>query len=204
MKIRNLLSILALVFMGISSNNALAIVVLNTDTCGVPDRTGTMTDALHCAYGSGNPDGSTIAGHYEDVWGDAGELTGNGTDGFLSATSDGGWGNIPNSGTWEIDASFWTLYDSAVITMHIGNGGGDPDHFAWLMNDAAASGTWSIDFVGGMDACAEDPNCSTIGGGLSNIRLWGVSGGTSVPAPGAAFLFGLGLLALVGMRKKIS
>lgn len=197
MKIKNLMSVMALVLLGMVSNTAFAIVVLNTDTCGEPDRTATMSGALHCAYGLNNPDADTINGYYGDVWADAGELTGDGTDGFLSATSDAGWGAIPNSGTWAIDASFWDLYDSAVITMHIGNGNGDPDHWAWSMMDGATAGTWSLDYTYG-------PDTSTNGGGLSNIRLWGVQGQTSVPAPGAAILLGLGLIGLVGIRKKIS
>lgn len=188
----------ALLVLGMVSSNASAVVVLNTDTCGAPDRTATMTDALHCAYGNGNPGADTIAVHYGDIWVDAGEVvdtTPGGADGYLTATSNEGWGNIPNSGTWEIDAAFWDLYDSAVISMHVGNGGGDPDHWAWMMNDGATSGTWSLDFL---------PDGLTGGGGLSNIRLWGVEGETSVPAPGAAILLGLGLIGLVGMRKRRS
>lgn len=198
MKLRNVFSVLVLALTGMVSNNAFAVVVWNTDTCGSPDRIATMSDALHCAYGNGNPDGTTINGHYGDVWVDAGEVvasTPDGADGYLTATSNEGWGAIPNSGTWEIDASFWGLYDSAVITMHVGNGGGDPDHWAWFMNDGATSGTWSLDFL---------PDGLTGGGGLSNIRLWGVEGETSVPAPGAALLLGLGLIGLVGLRKKVS
>lgn len=164
-------------------------------TCGVPDRTGTLTAAEQCAFGLGNPDATDIASYYGDIWVSAGELEDeNGTDGYLTATSDIGWGVIPNSGTWGIDASFWTMFDSAVISMHIGEGGGDPDHWAWLIADNDLSGTWSIDFVG----CDE---CSTKGGGLSNIKLWGVRGG-SVPEPSIVALLAIGLLGMVVARRK--
>jgi hypothetical protein len=38
-------------------------------------------------------------------------------------------------------------------------------------------------------------------GAISHVSIYG---GTAVPAPGAAFLLGLGLIGLVGMRKKVS
>ena len=78
--------------------------------------------------------------------------------------------------------------------MHIGNGGGDPDHWAWLLDANALSGTWSLDYT-------YAPNTSTKGGGLSNIRLWGVSGG-SVPEPSTIVLLGLGILGLVLARRR--
>ena len=41
------------------------------------------------------------------------------------------------------------MFDSAVISMHIGEGAGDPDHWAWLIADNDLSGTWSIDYISG-------------------------------------------------------
>ena len=163
------------------------------DTCGEPDRVATLDGALQCSYGLANPDATDIAGYYGDVWDAAGELTGNGTNGYLKATSDGGWGNIPNSGTWAIDADFWNIYDSAVISMHIGQGGGDPDHWAWLIDPNVSGGNWSLDYV---------LNGQTGGGGLSNIKLWGVTSSAKVPAPATLALLGLGLVGLVATRRR--
>ena len=166
------------------------------NTCGSPDRTATLVDAAQCAYGSANPDAADIASYYGNVWESAGELTGNGANGFLTATSDIGWGVIPNSGTWSIDASFWDQYDYAVISMHIGQGNGEPDHWAWLLNSGADSGTWALDYT-------YDEGTSTKGGGLSNIKLWGVvATDREVPAPSALALLGLGVAGLLAARRR--
>lgn len=173
------------------------------DTCGVPDRVATLTGAVQCAYSPDNtvtpvydPNGTLkaedITHFYGDVWESAGELAGsNGTDGFLTATSAVGWGSIPNNGTWAIDAAFWTMFDSAVITMHVGGGQYSPDNWAWLMSDGAESGTWDLSKL----------NPSSNGGGLSNIVLWGVRG-ENVPEPGVVALLAIGLLGMVAVRRK--
>lgn len=162
------------------------------DTCGVPDREATLSSAAQCAYGSGNPDATDIVSYWGDTWTNEGELTSDDTNKYLTASSDVGWGAIPNNGDWSIAADFWTIYDSAVITMHIGNGAGDPDHFAWLMDSNSTSGTWSVaDITGGTGK----------GGGLSNLKLWG-AGTASVPEPSIIALFGLGLLGLGFARRR--
>ena len=167
------------------------------DTCGSPDRIATVSDAAQCAYGPGNPDATDITSYYGDTWINAGELTADGTNGFLSATSDVGWGVIPNSGTWSIDAGFWDVYTHAVITMHVGDGAGDPDHWAWLMVDGDIGGTvddiWSLGYL---------PDGTNQGGGLSNIKLWGAAG-TAVPEPGMVALLAIGLLGMVVARRRM-
>ena len=180
MWLHKILKIQAAITMVLVSNLAIANPIAG-NTSGEPDRTATLVDADQCAYGIGNPDATDIASYYGEDWASAGELTGNGTNTYLSATSDDGWGNIPNSGTWEIDDSFWDVYDQAVITMHIGDGNGDPDHWAWLVLDGTTSGTWEVDFT-------YVDGTSTKGGGLSNIRLWGANTGTTVAEPGTGAL----------------
>lgn len=169
--------------------------VVSGDTCGAPDRTATLTGASKCAYDEGINFGvADIQAIYPtDPWVAAGELTGDGSNGFLKATADQGWGNIPNGGEWSISSTFWTMYDEAVITMHIGQGNGDPDAWAWLITPDTLSGDWSLEFVAGG---------STKGGGLSNLKLWGRGDGTTVPEPGIVALLATGLLLMGVIRRK--
>ena len=171
--------------------------VVSGDTCGVPDRVAALSGAEQCAFGLNNPDADTVASYYGDTWELAGETEGDEgeatyTDRYLTAYSVD-WGTIPNNGTWAIDSSFWDIYDQAVITMHIGEGAGDPDHWAWLIEDNGLSGTWDLDY-------AYCDSCSEKGGGLSNIKLWGVST-SDVPEPSTLFLFGASLLGLGFARR---
>ncbi len=171
------------------------------DTCGVPDRTATLSASDYCSYGEANPDADDILGYYAgDAWLNEGELTGDGTDDYLSATSSIGWGSIPNNGTWGIDSSFWTMYDQAVITMHVGHAGdAAPDHWAWLVTAGELTGTWSLDFAG---PCDGEGAVDCRGGGLSNIKLWGRGEGTTIPEPSILWLMGAGLLGMGVLRRR--
>ncbi|MDH5301525.1 MAG: PEP-CTERM sorting domain-containing protein [Gammaproteobacteria bacterium] len=161
------------------------------NTCGAPDRIATLVDAAQCAYGSSaNPDASLVGSIYGDTWTKAGELTGNGTNGYFTATGNN-WGSIPASGTWAIDPSFWNHFTKGAISMHVGQGGGDPDYWVWLLKDDSTSGTWDLAKLQ-----------KSGGGGLSNIKLWGVVGEREVPAPGVLALLGVGLFGLVVARRR--
>ncbi len=203
---------------GIRPVGALILLVLATaaganpisaDTCGEPGRIATMTGADECAYAPYpglDPTGTMSASDIEhffpvapDTWQEVGEVTdADGTDGYLTATSNEGWGAIPNSGSWAIDASFWLDYEFAVISMHVGGGQVAPDNWAWLMSDGATSGTWSLDFISSY-CDSTDVRCN--GGGLSNIKLWAAGEITRVAEPGTLALFGIGLLGL-GLRRR--
>ena len=173
-------------------------------TCGEPDRVAGLTGATYCAYGDGNFDVADINGFYGDGWTNVSELetmADDGTvfsltDGYFSATADAGWGLIPNSGSWTIDATFWDMYDGAVISMHIGNAGEvSPDSWAWLIEDGATFGDWFVEYV----------SCETCtAGGLSNLKLWGIGGSTNVPEPGILWLLSAGLIAIGFARRKRS
>lgn len=162
-------------------------------TCGSAEREATLDSANGCVPGLGNPMVSDIDANFASVtgWSNQGELTDDGTNQFLSASlTSGSWGSASIAGDWSIDASFWDLFGQAVISMHVGNGGGDPDYFSWLIVEGETTGTWEYErLLGG-------------GGGLSNLKLWGADlPERKVPAPAIILLLGLGLIGLSVSKK---
>jgi hypothetical protein len=123
-----------------------------------------------------------------DPWVKEGEQTSPGTNDLLTVTADS-WG-VDVEGQWFIDDSFWSTYSRAVITMHVGQGGGNPDAFAWLITPGETSGSFSYERISGT------------GGGLSNMFLFGSGDPLRVPEPGTLALLGLGLLGLGVVRRK--
>jgi hypothetical protein len=121
-------------------------------------------------------------------WVKEGELTAAGSNDLFRVTADS-WGTDV-TGEWFIAESFWTMYSYAIITMHVGQGRGDPDAFAWLINPGETSGTFTYERREGS------------GGGLSNLMLFGAGPGLNVPAPDALALFGLGLLGITFRRRR--
>jgi hypothetical protein len=127
--------------------------------------------------------------------GDVNASTAGGINQYLTVTLDSGmtWGTGPTSGSWAIDPTFFSIFGSAAISMHAGNGGGDPDVFAWLITPGTTSGHWHYERSAGG------------GGGLSNLSLWGNGTPNNVPEAGSTLiLLALGLLALSGLRRKQS
>jgi hypothetical protein len=124
--------------------------------------------------------------------------TGSLTNDLLTVTLlTGSWGgNSGITGTWTIDPSFWNTlnYTIAAITMHVGQGQGNPDAFAWLITPGATSGTFSYVDLDGK------------GGGLSNMRLFGTEpttttgGSGNVPEPDHALLMVVGMLSVLALR----
>ena len=160
-------------------------------TCGSEERTATVDPAEECETGLGNPGESDIEDAFGGDFDNEGELTGDGSNGFLSVElTSGSWGGSPIEADWQIDPTFWDNYADAVISAHVGNGGGDPDWFAWLITPGATSGTFSYEILAGN------------GGGLSNIKLWGRGTPVDVPEPGTLALLSLGLVGAGLARRR--
>lgn len=178
------------------------------------ERTATLSDATAGFGGEGNAGVPEINAGFAPLapWTKRAEIaraegaSGSSTVGFLTVSLNAGdtWGNDKTiAGTWAIDASFWTLYADAAISMHVGNGSPDkkpgevglatPDHFVWHVADGATSGTFSYD-----GTCCN-------GGGLSNLKLYSSGTGTRVPDGGSTLaLVGLAIAGLGLARRKLS
>jgi len=165
-----------------------------------------LTVATDGFTGSGNATAATLnlgidglapwteRGSAEGDEGDSGEIV----DGWLTLNlTDGEWGSREASGTWEINhPSFWAEHENAAISMHVGNGNGEPDHFVWLLQQGLSSGSWSYD------------GSEFKGGGLSNMKLYS-SGSrppptTRIPDGGLTVaLLALGLAGLAGLKQRL-
>jgi len=159
------------------------------------ERVATLGDAIECQVKNGpnanintSADVNALFGTSE-TWVKEGEVTGNGTnDLFTVNLTSGSWGNNNVAGTWSIDSSFWSMYANAVISMHVGEGNGDPDAFAWLITPGTLSGTFSYSDLDGR------------GGGLSNLFLFG--SGVSLPESNNLILLLIGLVAIFFARRR--
>lgn len=169
------------------------------------DRTAGLGDAINVVVGSGNASVNVInaeipTGNPLDPWVERGSVEGGdegpGTlvDGILEITVlSGNWGSGgPLTGTWRItDPNFWSNYGYGAISLHVGNGGGEPDHWIWNLTNGALTGNWDYEKLSGG------------GGGLSNLKLFSHgTGNTRVPDGGAPLaLLGAALLCIGASRR---
>lgn len=193
--------LLLVVPLGLCSNLA----VSGTETCpslsGTADpynRQGSFTDAVagSCRYREGNTVAADINADYNPP-GDFVELDETTSDdNGATLIGNGGLLTISNivttantlTGDWSIDASLWTQYDSLAFSTHHGNGSGSPDSWSWLITDGQTSGTWSVTAFS-----AAQWN------GFSNAKLYG---GSQVPLPAAAWLFGSAIVGFIGLSRR--
>ncbi len=162
-------------------------------TCEPDDqRVATLSDAIECrtqnSINLNDSDDLNSLFETDYEWIKEGELASEGSDDLFSVDTDS-WGSDV-MGTWYIDESFWETYGRAVITMHVGQGGGDPDAFAWLITPGETVGYFSYERVAGK------------GGGLSNMFLFG-SGVPyiKIPEPNIGLLFVIGLFSIYFARR---
>lgn len=199
-KIRTFLTIAAAAF---TFNSVSAITIGDDVTLGGVERKAALSPAVSGEgfTGSGNATDATLNGNAgfsalvaPSTWTERGEETVSGPSGIFDVTlTSGSWGSGNAGGTWMItDASFWTKYAYGAISMHIGDGEGDPDHFVWRIQTGNLSGEWIYEKISGE------------GGGLSNLKLYSAGTGTRVPDAGSTLaLLGLGpgLLGFLKRRK---
>lgn len=175
---------------------------LNLTLGGAPNqRTASLSSATQGASGIGNATVTTVNSYLNVLspWTERGSVepaSGSRifTVGMLTVNvTSGAFGSHTASGTWTINnTAFWTTYANAAISLHVGNGGGDPDHFVWLLEQGQSTGTWSYAKLSGG------------GGGLSNLKLY--SSGTATVADGgsAILLLGAALSSLGLIRRKLA
>lgn len=154
-------------------------------TCGDPSvREATLSPAQSCRTAvdvgdTGNPNANDIRDAYAGgAWTALGDIT-------VDSFNAGAFGRNNVDLDWSIDPGHWADFGQIVVSIHVGNGGGDPDWFAWLLETHATTGNLVYDRISGG------------GGGFSNIKAWGRGERTRrapVSEPTTLALLSLGLL----------
>jgi hypothetical protein len=101
-------------------------------------------------------------------------------------------GNDLVSGDWSILSSLWQTYDAITLVLKDGNKDG-VFYTAWLLQEGISSGSWAM----------PDRNLShmTIYGSNTDLAT---DNPPAVPVPAAVWLFGSGLLGLIGAARRKS
>ncbi len=160
-------------------------------------RQAVLNDAISGFAGNGNATETQVENYYGGDWTELGSCEAGDPclNGVLTVNLlIGSWGSSLAAGTWSIASPF--PYANLALSIHVGNGGGNPDHFVWLIanNGVPAgpySGTWGY-FKG-----------NTSGGGLSNFKAYGRN--LSVPDGGTTIaLLGFAMLGVGFLRRRIA
>jgi VPDSG-CTERM motif len=172
----------------------------DTITLGGPlpnSRMASLNDAISGFTGNGNATETQVESYYGGNWTELGSCQAGDpcNNGVLTVNlMVGSWGSGLAAGTWSIASPF--PYSNLALSIHVGNGGGNPDHFVWLIanNGVPAgpySGTWGY-YKG-----------NTSGGGLSNFKAYGRT--LSVPDGGTTIaLLGFAMLGVGYLRRRIA
>lgn len=150
----------------------------------------TTVDSVCLASGDGNLQGevnqadaftSSAAGAgYAVLDKDPGDALA-GIEGLFSVTGLGA-----ASGTFTIDISLWSLYDSLAIGFKVGNNL-TPDWAVFGLASGTLTGSWA--------------NAPQQGAGLSHANIYGIKKTNTVPEPISLVLLGAGLLGIAVTRR---
>jgi hypothetical protein len=174
----------------------------NAVTIGTLFRFGSLGSAIEgeTASGYGPLTSSVVSDAFGGSWTNEGTVSastpGLANDLLQITVTGGGWNTYNAGGTWSIDPSFWSQYDSAVIGWKVGTGSGTPDFFLFNITSGQTSGTWSY--------FSWDILNLGLGAPFSNnVQLYG-SQPKNVPDGGATVtLMGLALAGVVVVRRFI-
>ncbi|MGJ0490311.1 hypothetical protein [Methylobacter sp.] len=93
------------------------------------------------------------------------------------------------SGNWSLDPSVWQSYKAITLVLNDGRASNDVFWSAWLLEPGSTFGHWEMNIIGTDDFR-----------NLSHMTLYG----SPVPVPAAVWLFGSGLLGLIGAARRKS
>lgn len=138
------------------------------------------------SYGDDNITGNTSNGNIPAGWTVIRDNNGSG----VAASQFAVTGSGANSGTFSIlDGTVWNLYSNIAIGLKVGNAQKSPDWAIFQLEKFASAGIWSTNTPQGLSHY------------LVYAQVQANNPPNPVPLPGAFWLLGSGLFALLGMGR---